>query len=399
VAIDPLSPDVLLAAGSAAPYNNLPGSVRARILRSTDAGNHWNEVLPLPANDSLMRAVFARSPSNPARVYLATVAGKGIQVHRSDDSGTTWVSLPQPSPLFTAVSDYALTLEVDPADQRVVYLGAADFYRSADAGATWQRTSRGDLHVDIHQVAFDGRGFMYVANDGGIARSFDRGVTFEARTGDLAVTQFYEGVATSASDSREVLAGSQDTGLLTTVKGQWTTVDGESGRVLIDPTDPARYYFVHSFFGTPWIGGVGEKVAGIDKSENYTSMRPLAMSPANPDEFTTTAERVYLSTDRMEHWTPISPLLPTRGHLVRPPPTALSYAPSDPSTIYVGTQEGAVHITRDKGATWAMRDAGLPVLWVSRFAVDPISPETVYVSYYGFSEGRVFKSKNAGVAW
>lgn len=128
------------------------------VYETTDAGETWR-----PRNEGI-RADFmpegeqfpefgqcvhkvARHPDRPDRLFLQNHGG----VYRSDDAGGRWESIADGLP-----ADFGFPIVVHPHDPDTVFVfpirggdgrypvdGEAQVWRSSDAGATWQRLSRG----------------------------------------------------------------------------------------------------------------------------------------------------------------------------------------------------------------------------------------------------------------
>src|SRR5439155_18370186 len=76
---------------------------------------------------------------------------------------------------------------------------------------------------------------------------------------------------------------------------------------------------------------------------------------------------------------------------------------SAPSTVYAGTDDGRLWITRNTGSSWTEIASGLPTRWMTRIAIDPTDATLAYVSVSGFRNGEpaahVFRTTNAGSTW
>ena len=104
---------------------------------------------------------------------------------------------------------------------------------------------------------------------------------------------------------------------------------------------------------------------------------------------------LYRTINEGGQWTPISADLSKGSGFI----TAIGVAKSDPLTIYVGTSDGMVNVTRDGGTTFIPRTTGLPNRWVTRVAVDPADATHALLTVSGFASGHVFETKDAGVSW
>src|SRR5262249_12069832 len=115
------------------------------------------------------------------------------------------------------------------------------------------------------------------------------------------------------------------------------------------------------------------------------------------------SNRIYRTSDRGDHWSPVSDFLnKTQEGAVQ----SIAIAPTDSNTIYVGTSEGTVWATTDGASTWAdVTGSQFSPRIVKRLAVDPSDPKTVYAVFSGFNvetpdtPGHVFVSHDGGSNW
>src|SRR6185436_16461940 len=116
---------------------------------------------------------------------------------------------------------------------------------------------------------------------------------------------------------------------------------------------------------------------------------------------------LFRSTNSAGSWTAISGDL-TNGNqgvngVVFGTITTIAVAPSNRNTIYIGTDDGNVWVTRDTGHTYLRVDLALPRLWVTRVAVDPDDDAIAYVTFSGFRVDQplahVFRTTNHGGTW
>jgi len=131
------------------------------------------------------------------------------------------------------------------------------------------------------------------------------------------------------------------------------------------------------------------------------------IDPSNSQTLYFGTYRLWQSRDGAGKWVAISPDL-TGG----PSPTsttaisAIGVAPSDPNTVYVGTNDSRLQVTRsaldESGASWTDHSTGLPTRTITHIAVSPIDPATAYVTVSGFltnSQGHAFKTADSGASW
>jgi photosystem II stability/assembly factor-like uncharacterized protein len=83
--------------------------------------------------------------------------------------------------------------------------------------------------------------------------------------------------------------------------------------------------------------------------------------------------------------------------------TTIAVARTSPATIYAGTDDGRMWITRNTGSTWTEITTGLPTRWMTRVTVDPTDANLAYVAVSGFRNGdpaaHVFRTTNGGSSW
>jgi photosystem II stability/assembly factor-like uncharacterized protein len=75
--------------------------------------------------------------------------------------------------------------------------------------------------------------------------------------------------------------------------------------------------------------------------------------------------------------------------------SALSFAPSDSSVAYAGTQGGGVFRSGDGGSSWSAVNNGLGNLMIVSLAVDPSNSALVYAG----TSGGLYKTTSGGASW
>jgi photosystem II stability/assembly factor-like uncharacterized protein len=391
--------------------------VGSGVYRSVDGGTTWQRLdgLVAPAED-LGRIGIGVAPSNPNRLYA--IIGRGVASTntfggflRSDDAGDTWTRLPDDPVLNASQSTFAWwfgKVWVNPDDADHVHVAGVNLMTTHDAGQTWAAT--GGVHADQHAMVWDPRypTRVYLGNDGGTYRSDADGDSGWVKATYEPYTQFYS-AAISPQDPSRVSGGAQDNGSLRSwgPAGFDEYVGGDGEENLINPTD------VNNVFGCFQYGNCFRSTDGGDTTEpivdNTTADRrnwftPLQFDPNDPSVMYYGGNRLNRSTDNGVTWTPISPDLtggPGQDAYPFGTITTVAAARSDSRTIYVGTDDGRVWVTRDLGGTWTMVLSGQP--WVTRLAIDPRDANTVYATLSGYRSGsyrpHVLVSRNAGASW
>jgi len=382
----------------------LPGETG--VYKSTDGGGSWRSLSagfpPFFASSDITRIQLAISTSAPSTLYAtaAVAGGSLLGVFKSEDSGATWPDL-DASGVSCGQCNYDLVISVDPRDRDVVYFGGVLLYLSRDGGANFTQIGNGAIHVDQHAFAFDPRdpSTIFTGNDGGIYKSINQGQSWVSLNADLAIAQFYPGISVSPSTTLDILGGTQDNGVLEYTGGAvWSQVIGGDGGFTTQTgttafgecqwnCGPARR---DGGPGTPFVS----KSSGIDLNEPAAFIPPLVLDPTNPQVlYFGTYSKLYRTIDNGESWSSIVSDLST-GYV-----RAISIAPSDAQTIYVGGDGGNVVVTADGGASWTSVAAGLPDRTVTDIAVDATDPHRAYVTMSGFLSGHVFRTVDRGASW
>jgi photosystem II stability/assembly factor-like uncharacterized protein len=133
---------------------------------------------------------------------------------------------------------------------------------------------------------------------------------------------------------------------------------------------------------------------------------PLTLDPQNPQTLYFGTYRVYQSTDGAGLWTAISPDLSNNGN--GNTLSAIAVAPTDSNTVYTGSGDSAVYVTKNatagSGAIWTKISNGLPNRYITDITVDPHTSTTAFVSFSGFTGypdnlGHIFQTTNGGTSW
>ncbi|HTQ85160.1 MAG TPA: hypothetical protein VMI93_03015 [Candidatus Solibacter sp.] len=445
LAFDPTNPHIVFAAlweANRTPWGMTDGGPGSGLYRSTDGGTTWKhlEGNGLPGG-ILGRIGVSVGGGDGSRVYALIEAEKG-GLYRSDDGGDHW-TLVNGDRNFIQRAWYYIHVFADPKNPDVVYILNVRMFRSIDGGKTFTRIFV--PHGDNHGLWIDPTNTdrMIQGNDGGATISHDAGKTW-TRQDSQPTAQIYH-VATDNAFPYRVYGDQQDNssvGILSRgdsgMIGRWDWYPvggGESGFMAPDPRDPNIVYatgymgqitrFDHRTSQVRELGEVadltdGEGAANLKHRYQWTS--PVVLSPHDPDTIYHGAEVLLKSTNQGQSWTAISPDL-TRNDKAKEALaggpitfedtgaeiycTIFSIAPSklEKGLIWVGSDDGLIHVTRDEGKNWAdVTPKQIPAFSrVSEIEASPHDAGTAYVAYdrHQNDEYRpyIFKTTDYGRTW
>lgn len=391
------------------------GGVGSGVYRSTDGGSSWQRldslVAPGPAVGRIGIGVA------PGKLYAILSKGSGGSGSfdgflTSADGGDSWSRLPDNADLASSQSSYAWwfgKIWVDPARVDHVHVAGVSLLTTQDGGQTW--TADGSsIHADQHAMVWDPRypDRVYLGNDGGIYRSDSGGDGSWVKAEYQPYMQFYS-AAITPQDTTRYSGGAQDNGSLRSWGSpagfnEYLGGDGEENQ--IDPVDKRNVFACFQY------GNCSRSTDGGDTMTDFSDLivsdrrnwfTPLEFDPVNSKILYTGGNRLNRSTDGGVSWSAISPDLsggPGQDNYPFGTITTIAAA-RDGRTIYVGTDDGRLWVTRDVGTTWSLiRNGGL---WISRIAVSAADPARVWVTLSGYRTGSsapyVLASGDAGASW
>ncbi len=342
-------------------------------------------------------------------------------VYKSSDGGDSWsrVNSVNERPFYFSV------VRSDPSDDKTVYFLGINLYRSTDGGKTFAaKDINTGLHSDHHELWInpkDGRDLL-IATDGGFYVSHDRAAHWE-HLNHFSLGQFYH-IAVDNRKPYRVYGGLQDNGtwgvpsqtLRPSGPGNADAlyVNGGDGFMCrVDPNDPDLIYAESqdgSLLRRHLTKGGGTPIrpktsAGAGKYR-FNWNTPFILSAQNSMIYYCAGNVVFRSTKQGDNLKIISPEI-TRTK--RGSATALAESPLNPDVLWVGSDDGAVWITRDGGKAWSslsdhFKPAGLPgPRWVATIEPSRAAAGRCYVVFDAHrsndDEAYVFVTEDFGETW
>ena len=439
VGIDPKNPNIIYAdlwAGRQGPWENGAwNGPESGLFKSTDGGTTWKKLTNgLPTTQQgLGRIGFAIAPTDPNRIYATVESPQYGGVYRSDDAGESWKLLTNDNRYFGRSSDFA-ELKVDPTNADILYSANVVTWKSIDGGKTWNAFRGAPGGDDYHRIWINpnNNNIILIASDQGAIITVNGGETFSSWY-NQPTAQFYH-VSTDNDFPYNVYGGQQESGSVGIASrgndGQitfheWHPVGVEEyGYVAADPLDPNIIYGGKITKYNKRTGQVQNISPESVRSGKYRFLRtaPVLFSPIDPETLYFAGNVLFKTRDGGNSWQVISPDLTretwdipssvgiyTTNDLKTMPRRGVIYtvAPSfkDINTIWAGTDDGLIHVTKDGGKTWKNVTPPDITSW-SKISILEASHTDVNTAYAAVNRIRcddmrphIYKTKDGGKTW
>jgi photosystem II stability/assembly factor-like uncharacterized protein len=423
-----------------------PDANQTSIWKSTDGGATWVEStagLPAPRFRGAIR--IDSSPSNPSVLYallysyeILTPAApgelgrdgnpsagrfKGSEVYRTADGGSSWRKVSRTDDHMAALApwDGLGQIRVDPKDENTIYALSVTLEVSHDAGNEFRRVV--GPHVDHHDLWIDPShpDVFYDCTDGGIYFFEDGGAFW--RTTPVPTAQVWT-LALDMATPFQAYGSIQDYNTpfrrLIDVR---TARDGlhaepfdlaagadEMSSHVVDPANPGLVYASIRLANTSGRPGlrrfdlsdpargpvhIAPPVGAAEAGRRSFGLLPFILSPHDSKTIYVGYQDLFRSRDRGDHWEQISSDLTGNdaAHRMGPPYsfqaiTAMAESPKRPGLVYVGTDDGFLHVTLDDGRSWTALTNNLPPNGRGAGVVNIVAS--------AFAEGTVYVTRQAG---
>ncbi len=442
--MDPTNPRILYAAmweHGRKPWFIKSGGTAGGLFKSTDGGDNW-EKLEGGLPEMIGKIGVDVSASKPNRIYAIVEAELDEGgLYRSDDAGKTWELINNDRILWSRAW-YYIHIKADPINADTVYVLNAPFMKSIDAGVTFEKksTPHGDHHD--HWINPANNLNMINGNDGGATVTFDGGESWSSIM-NQPTAQFYRVITDNQmpyriyggqQDNSTVAIASQTYGGGIGVSDYYAVGGGESAHIAFDPDAPRLIYattingtlteYDHETKRTRPIKPYPEYVFGQQSKDlryrtNWNA--PITASPHDPHILYYGTQKVLRTSDRGVTWEEISPDLTKNdvdkqglnGGPLTPENVGAEFygtvfyiteSPHEAGTIWVGSDDGLLHLTRDNGENWDnVTPADLGGAQINAIEVSPHTPGTVYIAVAGYKMNDftpvIYKGTDYGRRW
>ena len=442
----PTNPDIIYASlwrVERKPWTIISGGFQAGgILKSTDGGTTWTKLENGLPNGLIGKIDLAISAADPDRLYALVEAPEDSKeggLYRSNNQGESFELVCNKKDLLDRPFYYC-NIEADPNNADIIYSLATRYYKSTDAGKTWKKQSV--PHGDNHDLWINSD-IQIQCNDGGANVSLNGGKSWSSQT-NQATAEIYQ-VEVDDQFPYWLYGGQQDNSTIAVPSNPpyssqggatsfWMAVGGcETGPAV---PKPGNHNIVYSNckgrFGTynkltgqeqQFYVGAANMYGHNPKELKYRFQRvsPIHVSPHNPDVVYHCSQFVHKTTDDGKTWGTISPDLTAfeadKQVISGSPITRDVTGEEFYSTIYsiressvqegviwVGANDGPVHVTKDGGASWTDVTPNMPKGGrVDAVEPSPHNAQKAYISILRYQLGNwqpyIYKTENLGESW
>jgi len=443
LAMDPSNPNILYASmwefrRTGWSFNS--GGDNSALYKSTDGGKNWKKIHNGFPEGKLGRLAIGVAKSNPNTLYTVIESEKNEDkgLYKSVDGGENWKQINNDFGI-TVRPFYFSRIVVDPKDENVIVKAGLYGSISKDGGETFENL--GSMHPDIHDMVFDinNSDIIYVGTDGGVYRTWNKGVTMEI-VENLPLSQFYH-ISVDNEEPYNIYGGLQDNGSWygpsfssggISAKDWKPVGQGDGFRVLRHPTKNIIYSEMQGAENV-WRYDVDNNLVKTIQPlavKGYEEYRfnwnaPIETSKNNADRLYIGSQYVHRSDDMGDTWEIISPDLTTNdstkqnqedsGGLSMDNSGAenhttiftITESPLNENIIWAGTDDGNIQVTKNGGKSWKNVVENVPGVpkntWVYHIEASVHDENTAYVVFDGHTSGDMkayaFKTTDLGKTW
>ena len=358
----------------------------------------------------------------------------GCEVYKSSDGGSRWTKMNQKfiDDFYYTYGYYFGNISVDASDENRIYIGGVPLLFSSDGGKNFEVISKENVHADHHITWINPKNKDHIinGNDGGINISYDNGAHW-IKCNNQAVSQFYA-VQVDNKENYNVYGGMQDNGVwygannyqasrswhqegkypyqeIMGGDGMQIQVDGRNATIVYTGFQFGNYYRLD--IANEKSEPITPKAAKGEKPLRFNWQTPILLSSHNQDIVYFGSQFLHRSMNQGKDWEKISTDLTKgfkEGNVAYGTITTFSESPFQFGLLYVGSDDGLMHVSKDGGNVWTKiaipeNSSKNDDLWVSRIVASQHKKERVYVTLNGYRNddftSYVYVSDDFGTNW
>ena len=426
-------------------YRMDSGGPDSKIFRSYDSGKTWEDISEFTGLPSFPWGIVgvAISPVNSKRIWVMVEADNG-GLFRSDDGGNNWEKVNSNRALRQRAWYYT-RIYADTQNEDKVFVLNVSYGVSTDGGKTF--TLKNAPHGDHHDLWIDPNNNMrmVIADDGGAQVSNDGGENWSTYF-NQPTAQFYR-VSTDNSFPYRIYGAQQDnstvrikhrsSGSSITERDWEPSAGGESAHLAPDPKNNEivfggtyKGYMMMQDHSNGQIrsvniwpdnpAGSGAEVMKYRFNWNF----PVMFSPNNPNKLYAGSNYLHLSENSGQTWKTISPdltrnipeTIKSSGGPITQDNTGAEYYANifaiaeselEEGVIWVGSDDGLIHITKDGGETWENitppKKLSPELNMINSIDPSPFKKGKAYVAATSYKFGDytpyLYKTEDYGKSW
>ena len=354
----------------------------------------------------------------------------GAEVYRSDDGGNNWTKTHETflDGVYNTYGYYFGKIHVDPSNSDKIYTYGVPIITSDDGGKSFYRIGKENVHADHHDLWINPNksGHLINGNDGGVNITYDDGKNW-IKNNSTEVGQFYA-INVDYDKPYNVYGGLQDNGVWKgphnsienkrwnmNGKYPWEMIMGGDGmEVQIDNRDSNTVYTGFQFgfyYRLELDSGKRKSIKPVhelgESPYRFNWQTPILLSPHNQDIVYFGTNHFHKSNDKGDSWQLTSKDLTNGGKKGNVPYgtiTTIAESPIVKDLLYVGTDDGLIHVSKNGGETWKNISQNLPQdMWVSKVYASSHNEKVIYASLNGYRWDNfspyLYKSENYGKTW
>jgi len=387
----------------------------------------------------IIQVDVAIAASQTSRLVASVATNEpSVGIYRSDDAGENWIRITSDPRAAGRIGGGDLPVpRIDPKNPDIVYVASTVSMRSPDGGKTWT-SFRGAPGGDDYQNLWINPNLpniILLVSDQGALVSVNSGQTWSSWY-NQPTGQMFHGAA-SSSFPYLVCGGQQDSGSVCVSSrgndGEITFRDWhpvgiiEYGYAAPDPLNPDIVYGAGRREVSRYSISTGQfqnvtPIPAADPKVRADRTQPILFSPVDPHILYYAANFLFMTADGGQNWKTISPDLAREhngipaslGDKAAKDPNAdkirgviYSLAPSfkNVNTIWAGTDDGLLWVTRDGGANWKNITPPELTPWskVTQLAASHFEDDSAYASVSRFRiddlHPYIYRTHDGGKSW